>query len=81
MGALPGFILCATYAISHRKKSIFKWEDVYVDYDKNGNRIMKPENLSEDTKFLADMQKNNGPGFRFESPTYVVCHYKFIWDC
>jgi glycosyltransferase involved in cell wall biosynthesis len=72
--------LSATYAISHRRDAISKWEDRIIRLDEKGDRLNIPENYSEDTSFLLKLNKT-GEGRRIMSPTYIVCHYSKIWDC
>lgn len=71
------YVLCATYAFSHRKNISVEWKDTTVVVDESGNKI---SGNSEDNTFLISLQHIEGPGFRQESESYVVCHYPKIWD-
>jgi len=67
----------ATFAMSHRKNIKTQWKDTMLIYDKD-NKVIGGD--SEDTIFFMDLMLE-GKGYKFESPTYVVCHYRFnLWD-
>ena len=68
---------CASYTISHRKDIQVQWEDTEAAYDESGQKI---SGNSEDVRFVYFLCKNHGPGWWYESPSYVVCHYAGIYD-
>lgn len=76
MAVEPGRILCATYALSHRRNIDAIWEDTELRRDKDGKVI---SGTSEDVHFY-DKLKKTGRGFRQESDSYVVCHWRGLWD-
>lgn len=76
--AVPeGKVFAATYCLSHRIDIKSSWKDVFATCDENGNQIA---GVSEDVAFLRELQDQDGVGFRQESASYVVCHYKNVWD-
>lgn len=68
---------CASYAISHRKNIEVKWEDTEAAFDENGKKV---SGNSEDVRFVFLLCKHHGAGWWCESPSYVVCHYRGIYD-
>lgn len=63
-GLTGDMFLKASWAISHRKEVQASWRDSIK--------------VSEDVDFVNQIKKNKG--FRLESKTYVVCHYRGQWD-
>lgn len=68
-------ISTATVSISHRKNVKAKWENIETDLDENDKVIGK----SEDNLFAQQLM-SEGKCLREESATYIVCHYKNLWD-
>lgn len=65
--AREGVVSGATYAMSHRRNVRAQWRDT--------------TGISEDHDFLRQLMALDQPGFRQESPSYVVCHYRGgAWD-
>lgn len=61
-------ISCATYSLSHRKDiGGITWEDSI--------------GMTEDTSFVARLQKKYPDCLRISTPTMVICHYRNGWDC
>lgn len=64
----PDYSLKSTWALAHRKNILASWRDT-----------QNP--TSEDCDFYYQLDhKYKYKGFRQESPTYVVCHYREEWD-
>lgn len=72
----PGYVTCATYALSHRRDVGAFWRDCELRKGADGNRI---SGTSEDVDFYEQLEKT-GRGFRQESDSYVLCHYRGLWD-
>lgn len=69
LSVAQGRVSCATYSLFHMRSIETKWIDLKKDLG-----------VSEDFDFCRRMNDDCGPGVRIESPTYVVCHYRGIWD-
>ena len=72
-----GRVLCATYALSHRRSVLAQaqWRDTIVTITSDGTRL----GSSEDVDFYDQLTKT-GAGFRQESDSYVLCHWRGLWD-
>lgn len=68
----PGYMLASPPAISHRPSVKSKWKDTFDLLDENGKKI---SGGSEDAAFVDGLVAES-PGYKHDSPTYVVCHYK-----
>jgi glycosyltransferase involved in cell wall biosynthesis len=75
MSVEHGYVLCATYAMSHRREISAQWRDCAVTVAEGGAQTGN----SEDVDFYDQLSKT-GSGFRQESDAYVVCHYRGLWD-
>jgi len=68
--AVPNnMVFTATHAIFHKKNIPTKWLDV-----------PKTEGMSEDLFFVKRLLDECGIHKTLMSPTYIVCHHKWIWD-
>lgn len=72
----PGSYSFSAYTICHRKKIKTKWLNTRETRDESGKRI---EGISEDNTFVISLLRE-GKGLRQDSPTFVMCHYRNIWD-
>jgi glycosyltransferase involved in cell wall biosynthesis len=62
----PGFFSGITSLTTHRKSCLAEWKDTL--------------GISEDFSFGKELRKNHPNGFFYDSPGYVRCHYRGIWD-
>lgn len=72
----PGRVTCSTPALSHRRDIPALWEDSVIQRDRDGKLV---SGSHEDVKFY-DQLTRTGNGFRQESDSYVLCHYRGLWD-
>ena len=75
MAVEHGRVLCATYALSHRRGVDAQWRDCIATQAVDGTQA----GASEDVDFYRQLE-NTGLGFRQESDSYVLCHYRNMWD-
>lgn len=68
----PGHMTSAPWLIVHRPQARAKWQDTFDVLDDNGKKI---SGSSEDVRFVDDLYKES-PGYKYDSPTYVLCHRK-----
>lgn len=68
----------ASYAMVHRKNVLSVWRDMSLVRDSNGKII---SGTSEDVQLMRDLMNiDKCSGFRQESASIVICHYRGIWD-
>lgn len=72
----PGRVTCSACALSHRRDIPARWEDSVMQWDRDGKLV---SGSHEDVKFY-DQLTRTGKGFRQESDSYVLCHYRGLWD-
>lgn len=70
-----GRVLCATYALSHRRGIQAQWRDCVTRVAEDGTL----SGTSEDVDFYNQLRAT-GAGFRQESDSYVLCHWCEKWD-
>jgi glycosyltransferase involved in cell wall biosynthesis len=70
-----GYISTATISIAHRKNVKAKWKNIETEIDENGNTIGQ----SEDNDFAKQLIAEGQVAIH-QSISYVVCHYKDLWD-
>lgn len=68
----PGYMIASPPALAHRPNVKSTWKDTFDLLDANGKKI---SGGSEDAAFVDGLQAE-GQGYKSDSPTYVVCHYK-----
>lgn len=73
------YIFGGTYGLTHKKDVKASWKDSTLVASADKTRIISGS--SEDHLFLNELIKYDGPCFRQESASYVVCHFRGgLWD-
>jgi glycosyltransferase involved in cell wall biosynthesis len=67
-----GYMIASPPALTHRPSVKSTWKDTFDLLDDNGKKI---SGGSEDAAFVDGLQAES-QGYKNDSPTYVVCHYK-----
>ena len=74
-----GHVFGAPIGLSHRKDIKASWKDTMLVTTLDNSKIISGS--TEDQVFLSELIKYDGPCFRQESASYVVCHFRSgLWD-